>query len=463
MRKLFLMAIVAIFTLSATAAPDDKTTPNDTVQAEAELNDSLPEVIYESMADSIVKAYITSLRSLVKLQKKATGTTEKPSPYLFRLFAPGTLYNNVLTQKMSLEDDFDEKEEDVNGVPRLGDLKDKQLLLAADINNALAKAYVTSPQFFSTTQTELMSTARIRSDLSKKEESNQKLAEKVQEDKPQMQVEAVAVEVKKPNFWTLKGNGGMQFTQNYFSDNWYQGGDNNYSMLALLTMDANYDNKRKIQWDNRFEAQLGFQTSHNSQPKFRATSNLLRLTSKLGVKAIGKWNYAAQLQLQSQPYMTYDGNGENVVADFISPLYIRSSIGMDYKFSWKKLSGSMYLAPLSWNVTYVDRDNLVTRYGIYEGHNAKHDWGPNINLNFSWAIMKNITWASRAYWFSNLKLTRIEWENTFNFTVNKYMSAKLFIYPRFEDSSTKYRAGEEHDGTYWMFKEFLSLGLNYDF
>ena len=275
--------------------------------------------------------------------------------------------------------------------PQLGSTTDKQLQLAEDINNALAQAYITSPQFFSTTQQELMSTSRIRSDLSKKEESNKKLAEKVVEDKPQMQVDVVDVEVMKPNFWTLKGNGGMQFTQNHFSDNWYQGGDDMYSMLTLLTLDANYDNKRKIQWDNRFEAQLGFQTTENSKPKFRATSNLLRLTSKLGVKAIGKWNYAAQLQLQSQPYMTYDGSGDNVVADFISPLYIRSSIGMDYKFNWKKLSGSLYLAPLSWNVTYVDRDPLVTRYGINEGHNSKHDWGPNINLTFSWKLMKNIT------------------------------------------------------------------------
>ena len=136
---------------------------------------------------------------------------------------------------------------------------------------------------------------------------------------------------------------------------------------------------------------------------------------------------------------------------------------MDYKFSWKKLSGSLYLAPFSWNVTYVDRDGLIGRYGINEGHHSKHDWGPNINLNFTYKIMPNITWTSRAYWFSNLKLTRIEWENTFDFKVNRYVSAKLFIYPRFEDSTPQYRSGSDHDGTYWMFKEFLSLGLNYDF
>ena len=57
----------------------------------------------------------------------------------------------------------------------------------------------------------------------------------------------------------------------------------------------------------------------------------------------------------------------------------------------------------------------------------------------------------------------IEWENTFELRVSKYISANLFLYPRFDDSNDKYRAGENHDGTFLMFKEWLSLGLNYDF
>ncbi len=75
----------------------------------------------------------------------------------------------------------------------------------------------------------------------------------------------------------------------------------------------------------------------------------------------------------------------------------------------------------------------------------------------------NISWTSRIYWFSNFKQTIIECENTLNFSINRFLSTKLFLYPRFDDSSLKYKAGEEHDGSYWMFKEWLSLGLNYDF
>ena len=281
---------------------------------------------------------------------------------------------------------------------------------------------------------------------------------------PEVDIEAVEPEVKKPNFWTFKGNGSLQFTQSYYSQNWYQGGEKNYAMLSQLTAEANYDNQRRVQWDNKFEAQLGFQTSETDQfHKFKATSNLLRLTSNLGIKAVGHWNYAAQLQLETQPYKSYKANSDELTATFISPLYVRSAIGMDYIIKKKRFEGKLHLAPLSYVITYVHRDELISRYGINEGHHSKHDWGPNVEFTFTYRMWKNISWASRLYWFSNFHLTRIEWENTLNFTINKYISAKLFLYPRFDDSNDKYRAGENHDGTFLMFKEWLSLGLNYDF
>ena len=86
-------------------------------------------------------------------------------------------------------------------------------------------------------------------------------------------------------------------------------------------------------------------------------------------------------------------------------------------------------------------------------------------------MAKNVSWSSRLYWFSNFKMTRLENENTFNFTINKYLSATVFMNPRYEDTKY-YNVKRNEDGsltddsareTYWMFKEFLSLGLNYDF
>ena len=445
MKKSFFLVLVALFiaNVSTEAARRKK-------QAEPD-----PQQTY---LDSVATHYTDSLQRLVDRLSQSTKELPMPSPYYFRLFAPGTLYNSVLAQNMS---GLSADEAPKGSLPSLGDSGDEQLELSKAINDQLAQAYVQSPQLFATTQEQLMNQGKLRSDLEKKVQADAKLSSKVQEAAPEVAVEVVEAVASKPNFWTFKGNGGLQFTQSYFSKNWYQGGEKNYSMLGMLTLDANYNNQRKVQWDNKLEAQLGFQTSESASPTFRPTSNLLRLTSNLGIKAIGNWNYSAQLQLQTQPYISYDGSSSNVVGDFVSPLYVRSSIGMDYNIKKKRFTGKIHLAPVSYVITYVERKNLVTRYGINEGHHSKHEWGPNIDFTFDYKITKNISWHSRLYWFSNFKLTRIENEHTFNFTVNKYISAKVFLYPRYED--VKYYGGEDARHTYWMFKEFLSLGLNYDF
>ena len=144
---------------------------------------------------------------------------------------------------------------------------------------------------------------------------------------------------------------------------------------------------------------------------------------------------------------------------------------MDFNIKKERFSGKLHLAPLSYVITYVKVDSRVTRYGIVQGHNSKHEWGPNVEFTFDYKIAKNVSWHSRTYWFSNFKLTRLEMENTFNFTINKYLSAKLFINPRYEDTKY-YNIKRNEDGsladdsareTHWMMKENLSLGLNYDF
>ncbi len=402
-----------------------------------------------NVSTNIVTAYTDSLKLLLDSIQRLEQPSA-PSPYMFRLYAPGTVYSSALAQDMGTAVDP-------------GD--DAQLQLDAAINTRLNNAYVLFPVLFTGTEQQLVNGGRFLTDLAQPAEEPVMLADQTEEIiLPEVDIEAVEPEVKKPNFWTFKGNGSLQFTQSYYSQNWYQGGEKNYAMLSQLTAEANYDNQRRVQWDNKFEAQLGFQTSETDQfHKFKATSNLLRLTSNLGIKAVGHWNYAAQLQLETQPYKSYKANSDELTATFISPLYVRSSIGMDYIIKKKRFEGKLHLAPLSYVITYVHRDELISRYGINEGHHSKHDWGPNVEFTFTYRMWKNISWASRLYWFSNFHLTRIEWENTLNFTINKYISAKLFLYPRFDDSNDKYRAGENHDGTFLMFKEWLSLGLNYDF
>ena len=61
------------------------------------------------------------------------------------------------------------------------------------------------------------------------------------------EAEPVEVVVEKPNFWKYKGDGYLQFMQNYVSGNWYKGGESNYAAVGSLTLEANYDNKSEVE------------------------------------------------------------------------------------------------------------------------------------------------------------------------------------------------------------------------
>jgi hypothetical protein len=341
---------------------------------------------------------------------------------------------------------------------------DKSLARMYMVDDALAKMYVNKPELVTQTDSEIEMAGTLRDDVHASLTTDTKLSDKVVAVDLGADVnEEVELVTRRPNFWKFSGSGSLQFTQNFLSDNWYQGGENNYQFLGLLTLNANYDNKQNVQWENRLEARLGFQTTGESEKRrsMKPTDNLLRLTTKLGYKAYKTLYYTTQVQAYTQIVPLYESNSDDIRTNFLSPLNVTVSVGLDYKFATKNnaFRGNVYLAPCSYNMRYVDNIALATKHGIQKGHHAYHNFGPSITINAYWQILKNLSWNARMYWISNFDYTNIEWENTFNFTINKYLSAKLFLYPKFDDSSTRYRT--EH-GSYFMFKEWLSLGFNYN-
>ncbi len=267
--------------------------------------------------------------------------------------------------------------------------------------------------------------------------------------------------VLKPNFWSFSGDHYLQFLQNYISSNWYKGGQSNYSMVGSLTLRANYNNKQKVRWDNTLEMKLGFQTSRgDSLHSMKTSEDLLRYTGKLGLQATKHWYYTFQTVASTQFMRNFGTNSHYVYSDFLSPLNVNVSIGMDYNVNWLKgkLRGSVHLAPLAYNFKFVDRVGLATRYGIDEGHHALNDFGSQLTVDVTWTFASNISWRSRIYGYTTYERAEMEFENTFSFQFNRYIAAKFFIYPRFDDSRTR----DDHHG-YWMFKEYTSLGFSYSF
>ncbi len=363
----------------------------------------------------------------------------------YRLFAPLTFYHDVADKSLALHSETAGKD-----------------VVADEVDAALLDVYLKRPDLVSATQSELEETGSIRKDVDQPIENKVELTEIVDApviDEPQDAPDSVVVQT--PKFWKYKGDGFLQFMQNYVSGNWYKGGESNYSMVGSLTLEANYDNLEKWKWDNKLEMKLGFLRSRtDSVHKFKSNEDLIRLTSKLGLQASKNWYYTLQVLAQSQFTLGLKSNDPNIYSDFMSPFDLNIGLGMDYKVKAlnDRLTGTINFSPLALNYRYVGRLGLAKSFGLDEGEHSKLDFGSQVTADLVWKINDNVTWKSRFYAFTSYKRALIEWENTFELRVSKYITANLFLFPRFDDSTPR----DEEFG-YWEFKEYSSVGFSYSF
>ena len=419
-------------------------------------------IVDTTAMNSIVWRYAEALRTL--RNDTTVGSQDSTMWYstsFFRLLTANTLYEAPLRQEFSIHwhPSLPGRE---NSIPSLSDGKDRSRLILEEGDRMLSQAYVSVPWLMELTERDLDEAGGLEEIHPELPENPRLIENDIQLDLDP-DIDTVRLVVRRPNFWKFRGDYSFQFSQNYFSDNWFQGGENNYTMLALATMEANFNNKQKIQWDNKLEMRLGFQTSKTDEKhKIKTNDDLLRFTTKIGYKATAHWFYTLQVQAYTQFYPVFNANSDVVASDFMSPFNLVVSLGMDYKLELKKFKGSANLSPVAYNFRSVSRRALYGNFGLEPGKGTYNNFGPNITVNYSWEIWKNVKWDARIYWFTNLEMTDIEWENTFTFTINKYLNSKLFLYPRIDDSSANYR-NEKKKFRYLMFKEWFSLGMNYSF
>lgn len=386
--------------------------------------------------------------AMMVLSTNAAQVPDSVSGQYYRLFTPVAFYHNVADHALDMNSDGQD-----------------QVTQAVDA--ALMNVYLNRPDLVTTTETELKEIGSVREDVDQPIEVQTSFVEEANAPVGIIQDTAqVEVMIQKPRFWTYKGDGFLQFMQNYVSGNWYKGGESNYSAVGSLTLEANYDNKNKWKWDNKLEMKLGFQrTRTDSMHKFKSNEDLIRYTGKVGLEATKKWYYTLQVLAYTQFTRGLKANDTHTYSDFMSPFNLSIGLGMDYKVEAfnKRLTGTVNLSPIAVNYRYVSRshfddDWFPSRHGIDEGKHSKIDFGPQVTADLEWKISDMLKWKSRFNALTSFKRTEIEWENTFTLQVSKYISAQLFLYPRFDDSSVR-----DADLGYWQFKEYSSIGFNYTF
>lgn len=399
---------------------------------------------YELKLDSLICLYADW-----KYEKEDTLS----NPYYALLFSSPTLYSSILKRSMIPSEELrkaqTETSEHIYGITSM---TDSMLVSTYALHPWLVRNEEASEGTLAADERVI-----IRPDVSLSETLSRK--EKDDEIEGLHPDDDWQVVVRRPNFWTFKTRFKLQFTQNYVSDNWYKGGESHNALLAETTIQANFNNQQKLTFENTLEMRLGFQTSHNDEEhKYKTNSDLLRLTNKLGLRAFNHWYYTVMLQSWTQFYKGYRANDKRVYSDFMSPLESVLSVGMDYKLNKKKFTLNATLSPIALKLKYVNRPSLETSFGLNAGHHTKWDYGSNITINYNWKMFNSLNWQGRIYYFTDYSKTQVEWENTFRFTINKYLSSSIFLYPRFDDSR-KRKDGE----SYFQFNELLSLGLEVNF
>ena len=325
------------------------------------------------------------------------------------------------------------------------------------VDRALMSAYIAHPQKIVRFEDDYMGIA-YEDNLEKEATSKPTVAQLYGKESDVTLNEDAQIEIKKPNWWTFGGDVSLQLTQNYISDNWYKGGESNVTTLASFKFFANYNDKEKVQWESFVEGKLGFASvPSDTVHTYLVNTDQLRLYSKLGVQAAKNWYYTVSTEIKTQFMHGYNSNSDKLISAFLAPAYWISSIGMDYKLNKKNFNFSVVLAPLSHSMTYVgSKDVDETKYGIEKGKRVVHSFGSQIKPKFTWKMFNNITWESSLDFYTSYEFVRTEWENTFDFKVSKYLSTKIYIHARFDDS-TKPKSGD----SYFQLKELLSFGLSY--
>lgn len=407
---------------------------------------------YNNVNKLVVKIYTDSLNRLVKdFPTRILRTSVQQNPYYYPLLGAPTFYFTPVRSFL---------ETDSTNIASEDSLRDYL------IDKALLTAYMTNPEYFSETEGDIMqqTVPDERRVVTKDTSGVMNIFRQKHHVVPQTDglFNDNQVIVRRPNFWRKTGNATLQFSQNYISDNWSGGGSSNNVLQGGLVLQANYDNKRGIQFDNKLEMSLGFiATRDDTIHQYKTSTDLIRLTSNVGIRAIQNWFYSLGFVCTTQFMPGYKNNDTKTYSAFLSPLVSSLNLGMTYKLKKdNKLDLSLMLAPAAYEFKYVARRSVDgTQFGLDPGAVTLHKIGSSVTLNSVWNILKMLKWTSRLYYFTNYENVLWEWENTFDFILTKYISARFYVFNRYDDS----RQRSKPDESFFQLKELLSIGLNYSF
>lgn len=241
--------------------------------------------------------------------------------------------------------------------------------------------------------------------------------------------------------------------------NWAGGGENSLSLSGLSNSTINYATD-KISWENTFDFAYGIIKQGDSSVE--KSDDKIEITSKLGRELKPHWNLAGNVEFRSQfspgyetvTDMATNTEKEVLVSKFLSPGYVVTTIGVEYK---PREEFFVLISPITSKTTIVMDDGLANAgaYGVDPGDNIRNELGSFLKSMLKVPVMENITFTTKLSLFSgyeNPDKVDVSWETLLLLRVNKYITTNFNTHLIYDEDVT----------TEVQFKEVLSVGVTFE-
>ena len=251
---------------------------------------------------------------------------------------------------------------------------------------------------------------------------------------------------------SFHGSYGLNINQLALS-NWAAGGESSSTGKAFANFTFAYRNKKSEQ---KLSGNFAFGISRFSDKHMEKSDDKIDLTYSLSPISKSQWNFSMVSTFNTQFADGYKyPNDSTLISCFFSPAYLTLSGGFNYKTKDEHLQ--VYMSPVAGKVTFVLNQELADKgsFGVKKGYyDADSLWVPgehlapslgiNLIVNYKQSIGKNITYSTMLNTFYNYAERRddnrlrldVNWENTINFVITKYITTILFVHLKYDHNTT---------------------------
>ena len=259
--------------------------------------------------------------------------------------------------------------------------------------------------------------------------------------------------------WRRGGLYNINLSQGSLS-NWAAGGDNfSLAVTSILNLYAFY--KKDIHsWDNTLDFNFGY--VRTSSLGSRKNDDRIDLLSKYGRAVSEKWNVAALVNLRSQFFKgyTYPEDVKTFASAFLSPAYVLTSIGMDYK---PNQNFSLFFSPVTARWVIVKDDTLSAKgfYGVEPGKHTRSEFGAFVSANYLKEFSPSLTYKGKLDLFSNYKNNPdkidVFMTNVLSVKLSKVLSASWNVDLIYDDDVRLF--GDDGKSAAVQLKSLVGIGL----